>query len=316
MNTFEKRPVAEQGLLENISNQLVLAKKLDGVYAARPDMQSFVGTMPGTKFEAGYTADGIARDAQYVKTRQAAIAEKNSSAGQENLDHQEGGFQLSEIMQAMIVDRMNKHWFKDCKAIMTSEYDDLSVGIDAVLKHERGGYLGAAFDFTVTNQDKIVYKKLEREWDLNTKDGKVPSVKYFQDPDTGVKGRLLVPKFIIGASKKDVEELAKAYLEDNQEVLDNHPFKYVMLLQVEEQLQTVLDYYESKGDDAHFVFAKTQYARIQTLLRGMKNDVHMDENMHNVDLYEYSKQNVALDMMRRFRVMRSRPDKTSEEATV
>ena len=316
MKSFETLPTAEKGFLENIENQLALAKKLGSVYTARPEIQSFVGTMPGTKFEAGYTADAIARDAQYVKNRQAAIAEKNSSEGQENLDHQEGGFQLSEIMQAMIVDRMNKHWFKDCKAIMTSEYDDLSIGIDAVLKHERGGYLGAAFDFTVTNQDKIVYKKLERDWEMNTKDGKVPTVKYFQDPDTGVKGRLLVPKFIIGASKKDVEELAKAYLEDNQDVLENHPFKYIMLLQVEEQLQTVLDYHEGKAGDPSFEFAKTQYQKIQTLLRSMKNDVHMDENMHNVDLYEYSKQNVALDMMRRFRVMRDRKETPSEEGTV
>ena len=172
------------------------------------------------------------------------------------------------------------------------------------MKHEKGTYLGASFDFTVTNKEMRVYDKLDKEWTKNVADGKIPTVKYFEDPDTKEKKRLLVPKFIIGASKMDVEELAQAYLKDDTETLENHPFKYVMLLQIEEQLQTVLDYYETSPDNKSFEFAKTQYERIQVLLRGMKNEVHLDENMKNIDLYERSKKSIALDMMRRFRITR------------
>jgi hypothetical protein len=118
---------------------------------------------------------------------------------------------------------------------------------------------------------------------------------------------LLVPKFIIGASKKDVEELAEAYLTDNNELLENHPFKYLILMQIEEQLQTVLDYYETNKENKGFQFAKSQYEKIEVLLRNMKKEIHTDEKMHeNVDLHEYTKSNVALDMMRRFRIMREK----------
>ena len=293
-------------ILDDVGNQLQLARKLETVYRERPDIGSFVGSMAGTKHEYEYSAHTVERDKEYVKTTRESIEEQNRSNGAEMLNRFENGFQLSEIMQAMVVDRMNKHWYKDTKAIMTSDYDDLRVGIDAVMKRGERGYLGMSFDFTVTSQDKIVYEKLNREWERNVSSGKIARVKYFEDPDTKERGGLLVPKFIIGASKRDVEELAQAYLSGNEEVLENHPFKYVMLLQIEEQLQTVLDYYETQGENETFKFAKAQYEHIQTMLRGMKNEVHIDEEMQKVDLYEHTKKSVALDMMRRFRVMRER----------
>lgn len=306
MEKIQSPVKSSEGVLSSLGNQLALARKLEQTYKNRPDPDLFVSSMQGTKFEQEYTKEAVATDTLYVETIRNKIDEANSSFGRENLDHIEGGFQLSEIMQTMVVDRMNKNWFKGCKTIMTSDFDDLKTGIDAVMKHEKGGYLGAAFDFTITNQDKKIYEKLDKVWERNVKDGKIPVVKYFEDPDTKQKGRLLVPKFIIGASKKDVEELAAAYLVDDKTTLENHPLKYVILLQIEEQLQTALDYYETHTSGKDFGFAKTQYENIQILLRGMKRDIHMDEKMKDVDLYEYTKKSVALDMIRRFRIMRER----------
>lgn len=304
-NQMEYKPVTEKipGILDSLENQLLLARKLETVYTHRPDMDSFVGMGVGTKFEQEYTQEKIQSDKEYVKDTRSKIDEKNSAFGRVALDNKEGGFQLSEIMQAMIVDRLNNNWFKSLKSTMTSDYDDLKVGIDAVMKHKEGGVLGASLDFTVTNQDKIIYAKLQREWD-NIKQGKVTTIKYFQDPDTGEKGKLLVPKFIIGASKKDVESLAKAYIENDEHILNNHPFKYVMLSQIEKQLQTIFDYYEINKDDPKLQFAQRQYRAIESLLRVLKQEIHMDEEIKNVDLYEYSKQSVSLDMMERFRIMK------------
>lgn len=296
---FQPKP----GILEDMQSQLLLARKLESVYANRPDIASFVGAMKDSKHAHEYSVVSVQRDRDYVKNTRAAIDEKNHANGQDTLNKIEGGFQLSEILQAMVVDRMNHNWYKECKAVMTSDFDDLKAGIDAVMKHEYGGYLGTSFDFTVTSKDTIVYEKLTREWQKNVVGGNIPTVKYFEDPDTKEKKRLLVPKFIIGASKKDIEELADAYLSNNQEVLNNHPFKYVMLLQIEEQLQTVLDYYDTHTDPA-LSFAKKQYEQIQNLLRRMKNEIHFDEEVKRIDLYEHSKNSVALDMMRRFRIMR------------
>jgi hypothetical protein len=308
---FASHKEKEPSILDSLENQLLLFKKLESVYENRAeDLSSFEGSMAGTKYANDYSKESIAKDKLYVKNIREKIDEENSSVGKENLDHLDGGFQLSEILQAMVVDRLNKHWFKDFKSIMTSDFDDLAVGIDAIMKHENGGYFGVALDFTVTNQDKIISKKLQENWEKNVVGGNIPTVKYFQDPDTKIKERLIVPKFIIGASKKDVEELAVAYLTDNEEVLDNHPLKYVILLQIEEQLQTVLDYYETNKENPKLHFAKTQYEKIQTLLRNMKNEIRTDEKMHeNIDLYEYTKSSKSLDSMRRFRIMRDQDSK-------
>lgn len=310
---FKQPASKEVNILNNQENLLKLARKLETVYQERPNIQSFVGSMQNTRFEKDYTKEAIEKDELYVIETRDRIDASNSSFGKEQLDHFEGGFQLSEMLQAMAVDCINKYWFKDCKSIMTSDYDDLRVGIDAVMKNKKGGYLGLAFDFTITNQEKTIYHKLQNIWDRNTKDGKIPTIKYFEDPDTKQKGNLLVPKFIIGASKIDVEEFATAYLIDDISTLENHPFKYLMLLQIEEQLQTVLDYYEVNNENTSLSFAKTQYERIQNILRNMKNDIHVNEKMHeNIDIYEYTKSSIALDTMRRFRITKDHKPKMEE----
>jgi len=298
----------EPSILDSLPNQLKLAKMLENVYENRPNIKSFVGAMAGTKYEKNYSEEVVEKDELYVKKTLTNIEEYNRSSGQEEFKRVEGGFQLSEILQAMVIDRLNNHWFKEFKAIMTSEFDDLAVGMDGIMKHKDGGYLGLSLDFTVTNKEENIYKKLSGEWE-NVEKGEVRTVKYFEDPDTKEKGCLLVPKFIIGASKKDVEELASAYLNNDTEVLENHPLKYVILLQIQEQVRTVLDYYEIHKDDPKIQFAKKQYEAIEKLIPGMKNEIQSDKKMfENIDLYKYTKENISLDTMRRFSTMRQQED--------
>lgn len=299
---FPSQIKRESSILDDMGKLIALSNKLESVYEHRPNIDNFIGAMAGTKHEKEYTREAVEADKKYEKETRDKIDLSNSTYGSNTQNRIEGGFQLSEMLQAMVVDCTNKYWFKDCKSIMTSDYDDLKVGIDAVMQHKKGGYLGFAFDFTISNQDKIIYNKLENGWQKNIKDGKVPVLKYFEDPKTNQKGSLLVPKFIIGASKKDVETFADAYLNNNAEVLKNHPFQYLMLLQIEEQLQTVLDYYETHEKDERLEFAKLQYKKIETILRNMKSEIHADEEMQSMKLYEYTKSSIALETMRKFRI--------------
>lgn len=299
----EKFPILkERSILDDPNKLNLLANKLENVYLHRPDIDHFVGAMAGTKYENEYTKEAVRADKKYEKDTREMINQSNSAYGINTQNRIEGGFKLAEILQAMVVDCTNKYWFKDCKSIMTSDFDDLKVGIDAVMQHKKGGYLGFAFDFTISNQDKVIFNKLENGWKKNIKDGKVPILKYFEDPITNQKGRLIVPKFIIGATKKDVESFSNAYLKDDTETLKNHPFQYLMLLQIEEQLQTVLDYYETHEKDDRLEFAKLQYKKIETILRNMKSEIHADEEMKNMELYEYAKSSIALETMRKFRI--------------
>jgi len=298
----------EASVLDNMGNLILLAKKLEKVYENRPNLKDFIGCMNGRgeQLESQYTEDSIKRDEKYIIETRKKIEIENSSFGKEYLDHKEGGFQLSEIMQALVIDLMNRNWFKGCKTIMTSDYDDLCGGFDAVVKRGKG-ILGMSFDFTLASDEKRIYEKLRNEWNKHISIGSVPTVKYFEDPDTKEKGSLLTPKFIIGASKEDVEIFAMAYLDNDIEKLNNHPFKYVMLQQIEEQLQTALDYYydEKNINNKKFTFAREKYEKIQIMLRNMKTEIQTQKGIHEeTDIHDYSTKNIVLSKIRQFRIMR------------
>jgi hypothetical protein len=252
------------------------------------------------KHAGDYTQEKINEDIEYVKETQRKIEEQNKQKGVEVLSMLESGFSLSEMMQAMIVDMINKGMFPNFKAIMTSERDDLRVGIDAVLKRSEGKYLGAAFDFTISGNTTTIGDKLEGVWENNIEKHSIPVVKYFEDPDTGRKGSQLAPKFIIGGSKKEIEFFAKKYLEGNEAELNNHPFKYLMVKQIDEQLKAALKYFESKEGDQAFDFIKKQYKTIEIFIEELKTSIGYEDFVKTKEFFDYKKESVAHNAMRKF----------------
>lgn len=294
-------------IANSVEKQLVLARKLGDVYGRRPEVSEFKGAMKGTKFESDYSAEVVAKDEKYVEEIRMKINESNSSLGRDILNKNESGFALSEMMQAMVVDQINKGWLEEFSAVMTSDYDDLKVGVDAVLKHKSGNYIGAAFDFTITSQEKFLEEKLKKGWEHSIEKGSIPVVKYFEDPDTHVKSRISTPKFVIGGTRQDIEEMAEAYITDNQEALKDHKFQYLMIEQVYEQLVTVLDYYENH-DDKQFSFAKAQYEKVYTIIQRMRDRYSRENKINNLEFYQYSQDSVALQTMRRIKHLKETED--------
>ncbi len=287
-----------EGVLDNLEKQVDLAKRLKEVYDHRPDPTNFVGAMRGTKAEQEYTQEKINEDIEYVKNRKNLIDKQNNERG--NISIIEGGFALSEMMQAMIIDRINNGMFPKFKAVMTSERDDLRVGIDAVLKRDEGKYLGAAFDFTVASNVNIIGNKLEKEWEDHVVRHEIPVVKYFEDPDTGERKSLMTPRFIIGGSKREIELFASMYLEGKEEELNNHPFKYLMIKQIDEQLKSALKFFEEQKDDKSYDFIKNQYKKIQIFIEELKEEVSYSNFANTKEFYDYKKSSVAYNTMREF----------------
>ena len=295
---IEKVEKKEESVLKNQENLIFIFKKLQNVYQERPEMEEFIGAMPNTKFADEYSEERIVEDEKYVEETRRKIDEHNSSKGQEKLDSFEGNFAFAEAAQAMITDRLN-NWLPNFKTIMTSDYDDLRVGIDMVMKHNQGGYLGLAFDATVSSKSETINKKLENNWEKNIVRGNVPTVKYFKDPDTKEMGRLLVPKFIVGASAKDVNEIAKAYLADNEESLDSHPFRLSALEQIETQINGALSFYE-KANDQRYNFAKQQYLKIKKIIDEEKKNLVESQVVDRLDYHEYKKDSMMMNLVEEF----------------
>ena len=285
------------GILDSLEKQVELAKKLKNVYDNRPNPEKFIGLKKNSKNEI-YTDEEVKEDIEYVNRTKKGIEEGNLARG--NISIIEGGFTLSEMMQAMIVDRINNGMFPKFKAIMTSERDDLRVGIDAVLKRDEGKYLGAAFDFTVSSSTTTITDKLEKEWDSHIERHQIPVVKYFEDPETHEKGTLIVPRFIIGGSKREIEFFASKYLEGKQDELNDHPFKYLMVRQIDEQLKAALKFFDEHQDDPSFGFIRKQYEKIQLFIEDLKEEISYSDFVKTKDFFEYKKNNVAYNAMRNF----------------
>ena len=288
----------EESVLRKQENMIALARRLEGVYAKRPEMEDFEGVMADTKFANDYSKESINKDLLYVEDTRNKIDIANSSRGQAALDHFEENFAFAEAAQAMIVDRLNS-WLPDFKSIMTSDYDDL-FGVDLVTKHKDGGYFGTAYDATVSSNPDNIKNKLSKNWKNNISKGSLPVVKYFQDPDTGQKGRILVPKFIIGASATDVNDMAKAYLAGTESSLDAHPFRKLMLDQIEIQLNDALYYFEDHQDDPRFNLARREYTRVKEMIKGVKQQLVDSNVIDPLAYHEYSKNSLALKMINEF----------------
>ncbi|MCX6755286.1 MAG: hypothetical protein NT068_01965 [Candidatus Nomurabacteria bacterium] len=291
---------AGEGILNSVEKQIALARKLEDVYKNRPDPRNFIGAMSGTKRENEYSAEEIEKDISYVENTKASIEKSNKEKGIDTLAILESGFSLSEMMQAMIIDRINKGMFPGFKAVMTSERDDLKVGIDAVLKKKELGYLGASFDFTITASKTNIQDKLEKNWNFNIERHIIPTVKYFEDPDTHEKRSLLVPKFIIGGSKKDIEFFTDKYLNDKADELNDHPFKHMMIKQIDMQLDSAIKFFETKKDDRSFDFIKKEYMEIKSFIEKLKEDVHYQEYVKSKDFMEAKKDGVAFKAIKEF----------------
>ncbi|MBU0611935.1 hypothetical protein KKA39_02385 [Patescibacteria group bacterium] len=298
----------EKSILEDYEKLAFLSRKLEKVYANRPNLNDFVGAMKGTKFEENYTQERIDDDLAFVNFRRSKIEEKESSSGQRELERKSGSFALSEISQAIVVDQINNYgWLKDFKATMTSDYDDLSVGIDAVLKSKNEkGYLGAAFDFTSSVNPMIINKKIRDEWDFRIKKGSVPTVKYFRDPDTQKQQSLVVPKFIIGISREDVENMARAYLENREDSLAEYRLQYLIIEQIEVQLNYILDFYDKHKNGKNFGLARKQYQTVEKIIKHTKNEMGYGELPMDkkLELHEYFKNSIALDLIKSFGLAR------------
>lgn len=248
-----------------------------------------------------YTEWQIAKDKETVENLFSGIALSNASVGSKVLKEREAKYQRSEIVSVMVIQLLNR-WFKNCKTIMTTEFDDKINKIDAVLKHKLGDCLGMSIDFTLSQNDTIIDDKLSYEWEKNTEKGRVRGVKYFEDPDTKEKSRLLVPRFVVGVSKKDFEDLAKGFLNDNDTILDSHPFKYLMLEQIKTQIDTALDFYglEKNKDNKSLNYARAKYASALTIVNNMLHEIHSDETINNEKYIKYREKNIPLQVMSNF----------------
>ena len=302
-------------LFENPTIKKNIDSKLKPVYDHRPDPYKFVGLVD-LQDENFYSQESIEKDLAYVSGIRSSIDDKNSLYGESLKSKRESGFEQSEIFQVMVIDLINKGWIPNMESIMTHDYDDLHAGIDSVMQYRKELYFGASFDMTINEDTEAIEKKIQKNWDHYISQGKVPYVKYFEDPENPEnRGKRVMPKFIIGGSQEDLLSLTRAYINDDNELLQNHPLKYTFIAQIESQLSKILEFYNSPecALNSEFDYAREQYKHFEEFLADIKNSVDYDSNIQKDEVGEHIKNNKVYQISQSY-TPKIKPKKLKEAA--
>ncbi len=275
----EKNKKGAEGLYRNPETLMKLREKLHSVYEHCPNPLNFIGIVDDTEEKNFYSETTILRDMEYVENIRSILDSRNSLYGEALKKRRELGFEQSQTFQVMIIDRINNGWVPDMTATMTHDFDDFD-GNDAVMQYKKEAYFAASFDMTINPDKEAIEGKLQKNWDRYITTGKIPRVKYFEDPENEKnRGKRIMPKFVIGGSGKDMEDLAMAYLEDDLASISDHPLKYTIVSQIEVQLKAILDFYSTSEnrDNSKFDVALRHYTRFSDFFEQIKKSIDYDE---------------------------------------
>jgi len=294
----EKRK-APESIFEDTTALTSMKEKLKDVYVNRPDPMSFVGTVSG-KYAEEYTKEKVEADIKYQQMARFDIELRNTKYGDALSKNLEMGFQDGEILQAIIIDQINKNnWLPRMKGIMTSDVDDLRVGIDCAFRYEKDMYFGTSFDMTISEEEEVIEDKLRKNWDRYIAQGKIPTLKYFEDPDNHeVRGRRSMPKFIIGGSREDLRSIARAYMDNDFETIANHPLKYAIVAQIDAQLTKIEEFYSTEENlkNIKFAFAREQYTHFREVFEEIKQSVDFNEKVVDGEIDRYIQKNIVYQL--------------------
>lgn len=271
--------VPVKNIFENPVMLSTLKEMLSSVYLHRPNPEDFIDIMDDSGYLQEYSKQAIEADIKKLQVNKTLIDMKDEQYGDWFKEKNESNFQHGEMLQLIIIDRINEGWIPDVTAIMTSYVDDLRVGIDSAVQYKKTGYFGMSLDMTISNSEDIVKKKIQKNWDFFISKGRIPTVKYYQDPnDSSVKGMRSMPKFIVGGSRDDLERLTEAYITKNLESISDDPLKYTIIAQIEVQLKKILDFYSSQDHSygSTLYFAYKQYSQFSLFFEHIKLSVDYD----------------------------------------
>jgi len=153
----------------------------------------------------------------------------------------------AEVLEAIISREADQNmWFGENSAIiLTSKFDDIKNGIDAVIEFEKEegiSTLGLAVDVTFGN---AVGKKMDKI-EQSIREGKKTSVKYFESELGDFRGELRnIAKVIVGVDGRTEAELENFFAERKGSDFANHQVQ----LQILEEIIIQCEYFKSIAEE-------------------------------------------------------------------
>lgn len=220
---FEPKPLSEnKDLMERL-----LTDKSRKVDAYRPKEENFIDI---------YEEEEIKNDLAEIK-RLKSLWEKETEEEKYIKD-------IADIYEGVIIDQIEANaWLgEDCETVATSEYDDIKNGIDVIGIFSQGesrNYLGLGVDVTFASNKEVLEKKFESIKQC-IRSGALPTIKYFEDPNTEEHHKIYLPKVIIGSRLSSAEKLIQLWGgkdSSRNRKLQEHPVQSKIILESISQLE-------------------------------------------------------------------------------
>ena len=153
--------------------------------------------------------------------------------------------QIGKIFEVIIFQQIElANWFGEvAQTIATSRFDDLVNGIDVLVEiDERKSkyHLGLAIDTTTSimkNREK--FGRIQDE--INT--DRLAEVAYFKTDNSVFEGKMKdVPRVVIGADGKTVDNLITVWMKNDTKALAAHPIQIKILSEIRTQLACFKEY--------------------------------------------------------------------------
>ena len=232
---FENKPINfEPRPLRNNPEKVkeLLNKKFNLVDRYRPNEEDFSDI---------YSEEEIIKDLKEIKELEI-LFEKET-------EEEKYIRNISDVYEGVIADQIEANaWFgENCETVAASRYDDIKRGIDVVNVFRQDGdveYLGLGVDVTFASRKEVLEKKLE-SIKQRIRSGSLPSLKYFQDPQTEEHKEISLPKVIVGSRLSSAEKLVLLWggkdPEKNKK-LKEYPTQSKLILETLFQLKYFYDF--------------------------------------------------------------------------
>ncbi|MBP6866009.1 MAG: hypothetical protein KBC12_00485 [Candidatus Pacebacteria bacterium] len=268
---------------KNPDNIRELEQKLAYVSDMKPEVASFSESTEHTGLDIRNALESVAGSKRKIKI-------EHNSERRKHIDKTEDR-RYAELVEHLIIDRINK-WFADFYATPASDFDNIIRGVDIVITEKNSGHVGVGIDVTTTPNIETLTVKMNRGWDKEHIH-ETSEVTFYKDAKGG-KRKVSAMRFVVGIRRIDAIVLAQDCLSEGKETYPDNFFKYLIIMQMEEQLERWLDYCDENKSNPNVGAKSTQCRSMKNFIERMKRSVDYDKVTQTLVFKNFAKDNLAL----------------------
>jgi len=281
---FVSQPI-KPNFFSNLENTERLEKKLEYVEETKPDISSFLNAPEYTRYQVEGVLKKLATINKDIQTQHRQELKKH-------VDKQEHR-RYTSLIEKLVIDRFNK-WFPGFWATLASDFDNISGGVDIVITEKGNSRVGVGVDLTSAFDIPYLTKKMNRDWD-DENINKTTKISFYED-EKGRKHPVSAMRFVVGILKPDAGKLAEDCMGEGKEIFEDNFFKYLMIMQMDEQLERWLDYCFENESDPNTAEKNTQCIAMEKFLNRLKKSVDYDTAIKKLAFQKYISKSTALQV--------------------